>query len=1174
MSTSPRCAVLLRPRPARGPDGAARGCPALRAFAAAALLLGGAHAQVQRFDMGTSTSPTAANYVQVTANTMWAPGGSGWVAGSGTVAGVDRPVASPYVIHNQDPNLLRDSNVITSASATFRVSVSAGLRMCVVYIGDIGESPPLPPAAPVQDIDVHADGVLVAADVFARTVRKKASFDGSIGGYKRVAFIADPGSDGVLDLTFSGSGVSRIPVQSVEIYGYSRPPIWFDHATNKLKTFAPVGNVLNTIVALMNAHDYAAARTAIDGMTGNDLGKAWAYAWLTGWLTGSADDVDASLLRDPNVPGGPGAIENLLLGLNQDNAAVALLLAETRDFARGELFLASRGYTLALFPENPDSIPNPSVPAVGDIIANSCAGVQLLEQMHGDVLDLAPDGTQTQSPYFAKAQYLIARNMYGRNTQVMRDVDPDSAVAYDQYFLGIWHALWSRLDPGAGASRIFPKAIDVGVQAWLFENYIDWNVPDNGPLLLPWDGTPPTASTPSTPVGFPAAEFANAWWAGQVAFDWSQVDVGHTQWRYAHMMRDLVRWWGTERSRSGDWGGGGGDNVEGLGALGVPLVTVQEGGANTVEGAIREGLERVLYGPEVDQSQGYWNAGAYIDAEHGAEYTTIPLMLLMPTNYGDPAYVEFTMRLMRNLEEPSAPSTAWTGLGGATPWRHFRAFRFGAYGVEPASNPGNPDMDITECMKAILPGFPLLAFTGIPRVASLWYEYGRAWSYEALRTDDAAKPVGVLPVGVDYATGVMGEGPGLWWSNQQQNGGEVGLYNLEIYLAMLTAYRTHNQDLELLRPIARVIEFVNSTVPDPSKPPGSIRWTAGKVVGAATKIALAAKGELEANASALGFDPAAIQTIVGNHGGAYAKYVLAQTPPAGKDKSGLIAMWSTDGAWLRWFWPFATVAVTYTDRIKFAAHGGSGEGMRGLHEVRGGVPFQGSLSYAFTWYDSTPVVTGPAGELDFAVVVNELDLRPTAGVKATVLLHNVGTSPRRIGMRAWQLPLGVYDVRGGPDANGDDRIDTATWSYVGKTLDQPGIPLISGLIGAGEVQVVEFDLVTSNPTAAQLADPAIGRYDIAFSPGGQVFLTVHNLGAVPTVTGIHAELRAPNGALLSTVSNLPVIAAPTNLDPQSLTVTFPGFVAAVGETVVAKLVVPSAMPQITTFNDTATATRQ
>ena len=283
-----------------------------------------------------------------------------------------------------------------SNDGVFQVDLPAGQYQCIVYLGDPGS---LRALTPRENLDVLVNGAPVVLDTWARTAAMKARFDtGARGGVRRVRFLASP-QNGSIRITFhcDGSGTSINSVSGLEIYPHTAPPIAFDHASRTLKASPTHAATLAAALAAFNAHDYAKARQQLD-LVPDPLARAWGYAWWIGWLKGQAADADETLLATTRA---------LLEGLNRpDDPSVAVLLQDVKDFQRALHMNDVRGYSSTIHPESLDNI-----------VYNLAAAVALFEQMDDDLLGPA-DPTRPECPFYAKARFLIARNMYSRYTGV------------------------------------------------------------------------------------------------------------------------------------------------------------------------------------------------------------------------------------------------------------------------------------------------------------------------------------------------------------------------------------------------------------------------------------------------------------------------------------------------------------------------------------------------------------------------------------------------------------------------------------------------------------------------------------------------------------------------------------------------------------------------------------
>ncbi len=475
----------------------------------------------------------------------------------------------------------------------------------------------------------------------------------------------------------------------LEIYPHVPAPISFDHATQRLVAQPAYAAQLAAALAAFNDHDYVTARTLLDQVA-DPLPRAWGYAWLLGWLTGEEQDLDTDLLEQTR---------DLLTGLDApDSIAVASLLDEVRDVALGWFHCQARGYKTDVVPGS-----------LNTIVANLSAGVQLLEQLDDDILQTTPQAWSTESPLAPKAAFLIARNLYSRNTKFS---DPESP--YADYWLGI---LNDRLAP---VQALFPRAANLRVFTFIAQNYAV-----TGGLIKNWKGL----------HSVPDFDPAETWWAShtELADVTAAPAWANIQRRYHRAFRNAGTWWITNRLKQGQLGGGAGDDNEGARLLAVPSLACREPGG-VLETGVGAVMQAELLGPLVDQQQGYFNNAG--DVEHAAKFTTNPLAVLLRTHHGDPRYLEFAMRTIRNMDETDANS--WTVLDPASGKRRFLSYVFGANAVK------LPGRDIPLNSRAVLPGFFLLDYNGSPRIRQMFEEWAREWASHAMATT-GGKPAGFSP---------------------------------------------------------------------------------------------------------------------------------------------------------------------------------------------------------------------------------------------------------------------------------------------------------------------------------------------------------------------------------------------------------------------------------------------
>lgn len=1080
------------------------------ATAVASLLLAGAPIAQSplRFDLGPIGGPLATGYVAIGPSTAYsAAQGYGWTAGVGTAfVQPAAPISVPVV---GDLALLRDG-VDGYGDLTFRADVQNGGYHVTVWLGNLGTT--LTPT-PRTGLDVSVNGTPVASDLDVRTGTMKAQFINAIGGYRRICARTQVGN-GRIELLFhcNGTGESKNSILGIEVHAEVPEPIRFDHGTSTLVAQPAYAAALAPALAAFQAANYPAAKTALATVADARV-RAWGQAWLLGWLTDEESEIDDALLASTIA---------LLDSLGPtDDITVRGLRWELAAFERAVFFHRARGYSAAALPGSLD-----------DILKNLNAALLLSDQFRSDLLSTTPVSHLPASPLHLKAEYLAARNMWGRNTGVNDPVGNPFTAAW----LAKLVALWQR-------NTLFPKGHEALVLAWSGANY---GIP--GGVTSNWSG----------PGSLPPVVPANTWWAPFVtATDQAAAPAwANAQRRYHRAFRNCGEWWMSRRLLAGELGGGGGDDVEGGGLLGLPAVAAREPG-HPLENGAELVLDKVLFGPEMTISEGFFTQCA--DVEHTAEYSTNPLYILMASSYGSPRYVEYAMRTMRNFDDAFDPSP-WTvpdGLGG----RQFRAYNIGAFGVC-----GAP-LDIPLNMRAGLPGLFLSDYNAHPGVVSVFDQLARAWASHAVSTAQG-KPRGVFPAAVSTAAPhVFGTG-GNWW----ENAGYVDLaggpeYYAYLYSLLQSAYlRSSAPDRHLLlRPMllgsGLLYGYLTGTITGTT--PGSGGWTAN-LLKTPMANALAINRSLMLSDPNLGVTPAQVQQIdavIAAYAAPMERHIAL--PVVGtKSKTAFTQGFTSAAAWISNFWPIATTTVAYTDRLYAMTYHNTPSGSQAM--------LFGSLTGASTWGWAPPTVATwfnpdpAAGELDFAALFN--DLQPTG---LDILLFHYGAAPRAFGLRLLRaLPLGQYEVRIGNDANHDDTMDGPPHTIVPLPLLQAGTQVVLPAVPNGVLQKVEIRLLTpATGLPPALPDPAIARADVTFGLLGAAAVVVHNLGTVP-VTGALVEL-VQNGSVVATAP-VPTIAAPLDYQAKTATVNLCCGSFVPGALVTVRVVLPPGTAQVTSSNDAVT----
>ncbi len=1106
----------------------------------ATLLAGSVAAQTAwRFDMGPGS--LAIPYIRVEANDEFPQSAAGtpnygWIStpsSNRVEADADIP---EEVIHAQSSRLLRDHVKDTGGPLTFGLGVSPGTYHITVYLGDV--------SAPIEGMKITANTRVVADGIFARTVNQKASLEGALGGFKRVCFKFDAPTaiaPGVprLRLKFEGSAGQACPVMGIEVRPYTPEPLYFDHASKDLAANVTPSTELAQAIAKYNTHDYDEAVTLFRSAGANHpsekLAMCYGFAFVLGSLTEHMNAVDTALLDE--------MVDELEL-LDANNSAVHNLLVDAQDFELAELFDRTRGYTFEAFEENEQNLVDVSPSGVPTwITLNLCAAVQLYEQMRDDTFLTTPSPYATECPLFPKARYLIARNMWGRNTLVsagntngLTQSCDLAFVEYNKYWYGIIRD--ELLTSLTGSSPLYPKGHEAMVVCFLLDHYLKNQVLDDASpdepctkyfkdgLIGQWIFD---SERPDAPV-----QPQDAWW-GQYSNVQDTAAEGGERWArdlraHTRQFRNLARWWIQERLRENpvtkisEFGGGSGDDQE-LTVLSTPGIALSESPDNpNVEGPLNSVWDAYLYHEDqVSVEEGYFKLAG--DVEHSAEFTSNLLFVLMPTDYGNPDYFGLGVRTMRNMEDlhmQFPEVTRWTMVDPTSTRnaRHFRSYLIGGEAAPTSASPFNLDMPIN--MKAIVPGLTVLDYNGSTELGRVFEEYAWAWQAVSM-SQDSGKPPGFFPgavqVGADGEVYAFGVGSG-WWSAPDGYPAFPGAYATDVYLNMVAASRRQTSDpdrIELLDPLATAVLFVANNPGDVDAAPGTNSWVSFKARLPVANAAWFAKKDLleqhplfndltnpnyQANRDAL-------EDVINSFAAPTPRF-LNQSDTGTTDKSDIATTFELARKWLAQYWPFATTAVNHVDRVivSIPAH-------NALTSTPSGGIYGLAPTYAVNWFnphsDST---TTPSEELDCAILVNHLT--PTS---LDVLLYNAKTQPQEIGMRAWRfLEQHKYRVRIGKKQINEDEWDGAATVLPDFDFDRPGKKYVFELPSG--MHLLRFDepmtLTALNPSF----DLALGRHGLAWednskastSTQDRLHVTVTNLGRIGYVVGPGARVWVTVGS--------------------------------------------------------------
>ena len=1085
--------------------------------------------------MGPATQIVATGFTGVSSADSY-PTGVGSQYGWSTAPSYDfGRSAFEYIPSNLDPAFYLDG-VTAISPFSFKADVSNGNYRVVLYLGDPVDTKDA--SATALDrmrmrMRIWLEGVELADDIWARTLAMKAQTVNPLGGHRRV-HLRTSVTDGVLDLDLVPiGGHTRASILALEIYPDQAEPLRFNVSSSALEPDVAFGADFDLFLAEMGVANYAAAETEALAI-GNDLAKAYATCWLAGWMSGEEADLNVPLIQ---------AARAALVAFNSpDDVRAAILLAEIDDVLLAKQFNDARGYSQSLVPI---SLPDPSDPNKVSITANLSAAVMLFEQVQSDLYGPLAAG-QPQSPLFPRAQFLLARNHHSRNTKQQGNI----LAEFNTYWMGVMEELGS-LHTTHG---IYPEADALEVFSFMVTNY-----PQSGAIFVNWDSI-------STPTFDPAG----SWWGPLVEYadNANAPSWANLQRKYYQAYRRTSDWWMNNRLIGNEIGGGDGDDVEGGALLGVPSALLSEPNNVGDQGAGAV-LEAVVFGPKVSQTEGYYKESC-ADVEHNAEFTTNPLWLLLPASFGNPKHWEFAHLTMRNFAHQGVNS--WSTVTGAG-YRQFKTYKYDAFNIC-----GPDDEDVPLNVRAIIPGFNLIDYSGHPSVVDLFEQLADSWTDHLLSTADG-KPLGVFPASVDHSNPPSFSDGGGWWKASDSG---YGLELLPIpktrnqsYLYSLARSMYLNSDdsnrSRFLRPMlegTRFLEdFHNGQLVGMN--PGDDLWAATLLQGVIGNAVAGSRpffddAGVQSDLGVTAADLSAMDNIViPNYAGSWQNFLLDTSVP--KDKTLLESDLGNAVRWMRYFFPLATTSVAYSDRIHVFTGQNDPSAQFSMH-----VMYQAMLggswgvlpSYPVSWANPNPVQ-----ELDVAILVLKSEEE-----RFEALLFNFGSTASDIGARFWRgLRPGKYDITLGSDSDFDDQIDPGTGVLLEDDypLETKGAQYNFSL-PAGALKKLEVVFEPGTGSSFQLLeDLALGDGDLVYNRGaGTLSITVHNLGAM-RATGATLDIFEDGQPYMMGIP-LPAISAPLNLTPSSVTLTGP-FAPSSGTIAVTATVQPApGKAEITTLNNSVT----
>ena len=583
---------------------------------------------------------------------------------------------------------------------------------------------------------------------------------------------------------------------------------------------------------------------------------------------------------------------------------------------------------------------------------------------------------------------------------------------------------------------------------------------------------------------------------------------------------DWSEWWiRFKQLPNGSIGGGWGDDVEIVGVFGYFGHVGSDVSDVLADGTSRL-IEGMWYDSEIDPELGF--CLPFTDAEHAAEWTGNTLGMMTDLNYGDPVWIERSMKtgkLIRDL---------WTAPNDHG-HRHFRANFFCAARV----GDGGQMNDSWINYRAIRPALAVLRYNRNPTISRLVTELADGWLAAAMSTD-RGKPRGVIPNEIAFPSGLIGgrQSPN-WYQTRAQAGTDKSRFTGQGYKPYVvdllrsawaeTGYPRYLEPLRLEYELAEKYGYLPEStsglrlqrVPDPVEF-GSRRYIPRKNEDSRTRRK-SAPADLRPGSERW----AAYHLRAPDEWLVARRMIEARQGELRNDitKDDIIRCSINIRSEFAWRWPLHTTEASPTDRI-------GARGMVNPFIVYTGGRIGGPLLEAAVTYKNTT--------RHFAAAVMGND---SQGLR--ILYHSLTDDAREISVVPWKLEPGShYQLVYGPDDDDDETMDRITEQ---RQIDFPqiGIP-IPVSVEPHTTYLIEIEQIGRGRVPELAPDPAIGLQDLRHD-WGMILARVHNVGSAPVY---NLEVAAwdgdpENGGTFIGQAILPHVSAPIDLDPKTVTIGIP-----------------------------------
>ncbi|MFC1734707.1 hypothetical protein ACFL1X_01225, partial [Candidatus Hydrogenedentota bacterium] len=634
-----------------------------------------------KFDCGTSGSDVARGYTRLTGNDVYNAGqGYGWESGGQRGVVFKRPTPDskytasfpfgPTKVFEDNRNELSQDSVASASDLVFRADVPRGVYRVSVTVGDISQ--------PIGSMDVYFNDTLVGEHVAAWTSGGYRTLEAEGAGYWAIVRDSVRVRDGSIRIALKKNQKyydARMAEQATWETPYAK---WYHKKPVRSKPpYFDIGFpfVQNSVMAIE----------------------------ITPYVPGPVEvkDGQLKLTQDFNSPALKAAIEKY----NAKDFAGAMKALEGA--AKNKVRAARAVVALCLAGRLETEEEMVLIPPAVDVLRKY---VSSRPEEYGLSEILADAELFLKGMDIHLNRGVLGNNHFIENAKALSvfGLLPEDSPLYYK----------SQLHMGRAAHQLSPYFPMLGTAGEIFKK-LDKICPDNRFIKYRLHG--PGIFAKDVP-----GHFGNWEQHGDGAdfYDWVMVDYESKvedapEWVQAlypayALLVDLSEWWIKFRQMpDGGLGGGSGDDVEIVGLFGY-YGYISRGVSEISTQGSRNLITGIWNHSEVDPELGYCLPLA--DAEHTAEWTGNTLGMLVQIDYGNPVWIERSMKTGKLLRD------LWTDLD-KNGNRHFRANFFGAAQI----GAGGQTNDSWINYRAIRPANAVLWYNRNPAIAKVYTELAEAW---------------------------------------------------------------------------------------------------------------------------------------------------------------------------------------------------------------------------------------------------------------------------------------------------------------------------------------------------------------------------------------------------------------------------------------------------------------